>query len=140
MSLDVLRAEETIRVYDWKDVRRSLRGMQTNLRTHCREELMGVAEEILQDAYGYIEERLERRTGLMERALQLVASMLGGTALQLMFYGAHYMVYQEYGFTHVPDGNWVEGKHFLRDAYDDHEDDTVDAVHRAVMRSLKESL
>jgi hypothetical protein len=113
--------------------------MQRNLRTYCREELTQVAGDILNDAYAYIEERLESRTGLMERALQLVVSMIGGTGLQLAFYGAHYMEYQEYGFTHVPDGNWVKGKHFLKDAFDDHEEDALEAISRAVSRSVRRS-
>lgn len=95
-----------------------------------------VEERIYDDAIRNIKERFKSGTGLMERSLTLVVSPIGGTAIQFAFYGTHYMEYQEYGFTHTS-GKWVEGKHFMKDAYDWHEPDIDEALNRAVIRSIK---
>jgi hypothetical protein len=75
------------------------------------------------------------KSGLMKRSFVLDVQMIGGTALALRIEGTHYAYYQDHGFMHRQAG-WVEGKHFCRNAFQNHRQDFMDAVVRSVEEAV----
>jgi hypothetical protein len=105
--------------------------MQRNLRKYIRENLVRVFTDILHDAV----ENAPEKSGLLKYSLILTGEAEGGTGFTFGIYGTHYTYYQEYGFKHRQAG-WIEGKHFIRDAEENHKSDLSEAISDAIEEAV----
>lgn len=77
------------------------------------------------------------RTGELRGSIHAQHEMIGGTGVMIAFVAdTHYAVCQEKGFIHQPDGKWIPGKFFLRNAIEGHKSMFVDAVDVAIGRAV----
>jgi hypothetical protein len=108
--------------------------MQYNLRGYARQELLAVAQDAVREA----QRNAPVRTGELRDSIRAQHEMIGGTGIMIAFVAdTYYAVCQEKGFKHMPDGNWIPGKFFLRHAVESHKPMFMDAIRKAVHMAIK---